>query len=96
MDSCRFLRSKSASFCESCGVSAYVSHSLDLHGNPLPAEMVQHNRYPLVLLKSGVAQWSGLGLTTDELERRVLALTDAECASITKYVVCVFALGLRC
>ncbi len=56
----------------------HVSHSLQLHGNPI------RGRVPLVMHKNGTICWVNLGLSTAELEQRVLALTDGQCARIVK------------
>ncbi len=38
----------------------------------------------MVWHKGSVLHWVNTGLTTEELELRLLALTDAQCAAITK------------
>ncbi len=64
----------------------HALRSLKLHGNPLSAELKRGGRPPLVLLRDDALTWVNVGLTTDELEQRLLALTDAQCARVTKYV----------
>ncbi len=60
--------------------------SLQLHGNPLPAELMRDGRGPEVSHQDGVLRWVNTGLTTDELQQRLLALTDAQCAAVTQCV----------
>ncbi len=44
-------------------------------------------RKPRVIQKYDELAWINTGLTTDELQQRLLALTDAQCATVTKCVV---------
>ncbi len=71
-------------------------HSLDVHGNPLSAELMRDGRGPKVLRKDGVLRRSNTGLTTEELQQCLLALTDAQCATVTKCVVVCAVCGWRC
>ncbi len=48
---------------------------------------MRDGRSPEVSHKDDVLKWVCTGLTTDELQQRLLALTDAECAVVTKCVV---------
>ncbi len=78
-----------------CCVSSRI-HSLDVHGNPLSAELMRDGRGPVVLCKDDMLKWSNTGLTTEELQQRLLALTDAQCATVTKCVVVCAVCGWRC
>ncbi len=62
-------------------------HSLALHGNPLSAEWIRGTFSPEMSHHNGALKWVNTGLTTDELQQRLLALTDAQCATVTKCVV---------
>ncbi len=73
-----------------------VLRSLQLRGNPLPAELMRDGRGPMVLHMGHMLKWSNTGLTTDELQQRLLALTDAQCATVTKCGVVCAAFGWRC
>ncbi len=70
--------------------------SLQLRGNPVSAELMHGGRIPVVFHKDGLLRWSNTGLTTDELQQRLLALTDAQCATVTKCVVVCALCGWRC
>ncbi len=61
--------------------------SLQLRGNPLSAELMRDGRIPMVSHTNDILKWSNTGFTTDELQQRLLALTDAQCATVTKCVV---------
>ncbi len=78
-----------------CCVSSRI-HSLDVHGNPLQTELMRDGRGPVVSQKDDMLKWSKTGLTTDELQQRLLALTDAQCATVTKCVVVCAVCGWRC
>ncbi len=53
-------------------------------------------RIPVVFHKDDVLRWSNIGLTTDVLQQRLLALKDVQCATVTKCVVVCAACGWRC
>ncbi len=69
---------------------------LQLHGNPLSAELMHGGRIPVVFHKDDVLRWSNTGLTTEELQQCLLALTDAQCTTVTKCVVVCALCGWRC
>ncbi len=71
-------------------------HSLDVHGNPLSAGLMRDGRGPVVRHQDDMLKWSNTGLTTEELQQRLLALTDAQCATVTKCVVVCAVCGWRC
>ncbi len=73
-----------------------VLHSLQLHGNPLSAELMRGGCGPVVSHQDGVLRWVNTGLATDELQQRLLALADAQCATVTKCVVVCAVGGWRC
>ncbi len=64
-----------------------VLRRLHLQGNRLSAEWMRDGRCPVVLRKDGVLKWVNTKLTTGELQQRLLALTDEQCATVTKCVV---------
>ncbi len=70
--------------------------SLQLQGNSLSAEFMRDGRSPEVYHKDGALKWVNTKLTTDELQQRLLALTDAQCATVTKCVVVCAMCGWRC
>ncbi len=64
-----------------------VFRSLCLRGNPLSAELLRDGLGPVVSHQDDVLIWSNTGLTTEQLQQRLLALMDAQCAAVTKSVV---------
>ncbi len=48
---------------------------------------MRDGRIPMVSHTNDILKWSNTGFTTDELQQRLLALTDAQCAAVTKCVV---------
>ncbi len=56
-------------------------------GRGEPSADTAQARRGFVRQKYDELAWVGTGLTTDELQRRLLALTDAQCAAVTKCVV---------
>ncbi len=81
---------------DACELFAHACRSLQLHGNPLSAELMRDGRMPVVCHQDGVLKWVNNGLTTDEMQQRLLALTDAQCAAVTQCVAVCAACGWRC
>ncbi len=82
--------------CDECELCTHARRSLQLHGNPLPAELMRGGRIPEVSYKNDMLKWSNIGLTSAELQQRLLALTDAQCAAVTKCVSVCAVCGWRC